>query len=87
MVVGLHVGPPFVEEADTVTRLGENGRKPVAVQVEPVMVEASAGPDLIVFAVERVWYRGLSPVHVGPVRMPVAPVWVYDGVHGDDHTL
>ena len=57
VVIGLYIRPPLVEETDAVAGFGKSAEKPVAVQVEPVVVEAAAGPYFGVLPVEWIGYR------------------------------
>ena len=56
MMVGQDVRFPVVEDVEPVPTFVMLSRQPVAVQVEPVMVETPAGPCLAEFAVVRVAY-------------------------------
>jgi hypothetical protein len=87
VVVGHHVGPPPVIEVDPIPALDLRERKPVAVQVEPVVVGPPAGPDLVVLAVEGIGHQGIALVHVGPVGVPVAPVRIQDRLDQEDALL
>lgn len=66
VVVGDDVGLPVVEESEPALGLGVDCRKPVAIQVEPVVVRATIGPAFLVFAVRAVRTGVLATMAVGP---------------------
>ena len=87
VVIGEQVRAPAMKEFGAGLSLRVHERQPVAVRVEPVMVEPATWPGLVVLAVRRIGRGGAErPVLVEPLGGPVAAVGIALGLD-EDHGL
>ena len=81
--IGVHMRIPFVIEARADLRFLLRLPRPVAVQIEEIMVGASTGPWLVMLARIAVHIHGFSNGLMVPDRVTIASVRVHGRV--DDH--
>ena len=84
MVVGEHVGLPGVICLNSSPAFGMLDKYPVAVEIKPVVVGASARPDFSMFPVFGVGNEVFAAVHVCPVCKAAEAIGIGYGVEQDD---
>ena len=82
--IGVYFGQPLVVERDALAGFLLSLPGPVAVQVEVVVVEAAAGPGLVVLPGVGLGVGRLVTDAVVPVGVPVMAVGVHARVHDND---
>ncbi len=84
VVVGQNIGLPGVVLRHAALAFGVLCVEPVAVQVEPVMIRASAGPHLVVLARRRVGHGRDAFMGIDPTGKAVAAIGIDAGVEQND---
>ena len=76
VMIGQNVGFPLVIELYTGLRFGLLRHQPITIEVEPIMIGASVGPNLAELTRGRVAHQILPFVHVYPLTKPLQTIGI-----------
>jgi len=87
VMIGEHVGLPFLENTYTALTFIELCRQPVAVQVKPIVITSTPGPGLSVLAIGRISRQVFVFVGIDPGGESVETIGVEAGIKNDDDLI